>query len=68
MADVRNIEGCAFWQRGGHYGVAAREQHGTYVNFGRVYTLGNPIEIVVNNVDVDAHQIDFLPYIPRLND
>ncbi len=37
-------------------------------NYGRIYTLGNPIDVVLNSVDVDAHQIDFLPYVPRNNE
>lgn len=34
-------------------------------NFGRIYNLGDDIDIVVDHVDVDARRIDFKPYIPR---
>lgn len=32
---------------------------------GRIYNLGDEIDITVSNVDVDARRIDFLPAIPR---
>ncbi len=34
-------------------------------NHGRIYNLGDEIDVVLDSVDVNAHQVNFLPAVPR---